>query len=94
MFRPVEPEIRMARCACGCGTDGPFGFPGGQHYALGHWPDGLVVLDTCGRFTAEAPAIPIEEQAGAPAPSDLFGLTEPARRLTNQAPGLTGRRRA
>lgn len=94
MYRPVEPEIRMAICACGCGKDGPFGFPGGQHYAYRHWPEGLVVLDERGRFTGAAPAIPIGEQAGAPAPSDLFGLTEPAQRLTNQASGLTGRRRA
>ena len=94
MYRPVEPEIRMARCACGCCKDGPFGFPGGQHYALGHWPDGLVVLDARGRLTADAPAIPAVEEAGTPAPSDLFGLTESARHLTDRPLGLTRRRRA
>lgn len=94
MYRPVEPERRMARCACGCGQDGPFGFPGGQHYAYRHWPDGLVVLDARGRFTATAPALPADEEAGAPAPSDLFGQPESSARSPKRPPGRTGQRSA
>lgn len=94
MYRAPAREREIPRCACGCGEDGCFGFPGPVYYAHRHWPDGFVITDERGRFTGEKPAFRAEPQAGAPPPSDLFGLTEPARRLTNPPPGLTGRRRA
>ncbi|CAO4182102.1 hypothetical protein IHEIED_03985 [Methylorubrum populi] len=92
LYRAPEPEIRMARCACGCGGAGPFGFPGGLHFAFRHWPDGFVVLDARGHFTGRAPAIPAGDAVGAPV--DLFGLTESPQRLTNRPPSRTGRRGA
>ncbi len=94
MYQAPALERDIPRCACGCGEDGSFGFPGPVHYAFRHWPDGFVVLDERGRFTGRPPAIPAAEQAGAAAPTDLFGPTEPASRLTNRPPGLPGRRRA
>lgn len=94
MYQPPALERETPRCACGCGEGGSFGFPGPVHYAFRHWPDGFVAVDARGWFTGQPPAIAPREEAGAPASPDLFGLTEPAARLTNRPPGLTGRRRA
>ena len=91
MYRPGTLERDLPLCACGCGEHGSFGFPGPVHYAFKHWPDGLVVVDERGRFTGEAPAIPVVDQAGAPASSDLFGLTDRPSGLTNWRSGHLNR---
>ncbi len=92
LYQPPAERAVTPRCACGCGEDGSFGFPGPVHYAFQHWPDGFVALDARGRFTGRPSAIPAAEQAGAAAPADLFGQPESMARSPKRPPGRTGRR--
>lgn len=96
LFKPTRPprSIDEPRCACGCGQPGSYGFAGNVFYAFGHWP---AELKEGGRPAPERPPAPPPAapapriEAGAPAQADLFGLPNPAARLTKRASALTGR---